>query len=160
MNWNKWIRQTHRWLSIAFTVAVIVNGVAVARGRYSSRMGLLAVFVLAIPTGEDHRESDDLRSGEPALSEVEGDLVFSVCNEMTLPTVVKAPKSPWHEDNLVLFVGPSLRRVNISLSVIPTGGDHRESDDLRSGGTLCLVFRAAGRLCPAVELPYSSLNRA
>ena len=48
MNWNKWIRQTHRWLSIAFTVAVIVNGVAVARGRYSSRMGLLAVFVLAL----------------------------------------------------------------------------------------------------------------
>ena len=39
MNWNKWIRQTHRWLSIAFTVAVIVNGLAVARGRYSSRMG-------------------------------------------------------------------------------------------------------------------------
>src|SRR5208282_3074615 len=25
MNWNKWVRQTHRWLSIAFTVAVIVN---------------------------------------------------------------------------------------------------------------------------------------
>lgn len=24
MNWNKWIRQTHRWVSIAFTVAVIV----------------------------------------------------------------------------------------------------------------------------------------
>ena len=48
LNWNKWIRQTHRWLSIAFTVAVIVNGVAVARGRYSSRMGLLAVFVLAL----------------------------------------------------------------------------------------------------------------
>ena len=25
MNWNKWIRQTHRWLSIVFTVLVIVN---------------------------------------------------------------------------------------------------------------------------------------
>ena len=48
LNWNKWIRQTHRWLSIAFTVAVIFNGVAVARGRYSSRLGLLAVFVLAL----------------------------------------------------------------------------------------------------------------
>lgn len=24
MNGNKWIRQTHRWLSIVFTVAVIV----------------------------------------------------------------------------------------------------------------------------------------
>lgn len=24
MKWNKWIRQFHRWLSIAFTVAVVV----------------------------------------------------------------------------------------------------------------------------------------
>ena len=48
MRWNKWVRQTHRWLSIAFTVAVIVNGVAVARGRYSPGMGLSAVFVLAL----------------------------------------------------------------------------------------------------------------
>ena len=48
MNWNKWIRQTHCWLSIAFTVAVIVNAVAVVQGRYTSRLGLLAVFVLAL----------------------------------------------------------------------------------------------------------------
>jgi hypothetical protein len=32
-----------------------------------------------IPTRADHREGDDLRSGEPALSEVEGDLVLNVC---------------------------------------------------------------------------------
>ena len=32
MNWNNWIRQTHRWLSIAFTVTVIANFVALARG--------------------------------------------------------------------------------------------------------------------------------
>ncbi len=32
MNWNTWIRQTHRWLSIAFTVTVIANFVAMARG--------------------------------------------------------------------------------------------------------------------------------
>ena len=25
MKWNKWIRQTHRWLSVAFTVTVIAN---------------------------------------------------------------------------------------------------------------------------------------
>lgn len=25
MNWNRGIRQTHRWLSIVFTVAVLVN---------------------------------------------------------------------------------------------------------------------------------------
>ncbi|MGC2496930.1 MAG: hypothetical protein WA374_04270 [Acidobacteriaceae bacterium] len=48
MNWNKWIRQTHRWLSIAFTVAVIVNGVAVLQGRYTSKLGLVAVFPLAL----------------------------------------------------------------------------------------------------------------
>jgi hypothetical protein len=32
MRWNEWIRQTHRWLSIAFTVTVIANFVALARG--------------------------------------------------------------------------------------------------------------------------------
>ena len=48
MNWNKWIRQTHRWLSMAFTAAVIVNIVAVAQKRYTNRLGLLAVFPLAL----------------------------------------------------------------------------------------------------------------
>ena len=33
LNWNKWVRQTHRWLSIAFTVTVIANFVALARGN-------------------------------------------------------------------------------------------------------------------------------
>ncbi len=33
LNWNSWIRQTHRWLSIAFTVTVIANFVALAQGR-------------------------------------------------------------------------------------------------------------------------------
>jgi hypothetical protein len=47
LHWNKWVRQTHRWLSMAFTVAVIVNIVAVQQGRYTSRVGLLAVFPLA-----------------------------------------------------------------------------------------------------------------
>jgi len=48
LNWNKWVRQTHRWLSIAFIVAVIVNTIAVVQGKYSSRLGLLAVFPLAL----------------------------------------------------------------------------------------------------------------
>ena len=48
MNWNKWVRQTHRWLSIAFTLAVVVNGIAVAQKKYTARLGLLAVFVLAL----------------------------------------------------------------------------------------------------------------
>ena len=32
MNWNNWIRQTHRWVAIAFTATVIANFVAMARG--------------------------------------------------------------------------------------------------------------------------------
>ncbi len=32
MEWNKWMRQIHRWLSIAFTVTVIANFVVLARG--------------------------------------------------------------------------------------------------------------------------------
>jgi hypothetical protein len=31
MNWSYWIRQTHRWLSIVFTVTVIANFVAIAQ---------------------------------------------------------------------------------------------------------------------------------
>ncbi len=48
MNWNRWVRQTHRWLSIAFTVAVIVNIVAVAQKKYTASLGLLAVLPLAL----------------------------------------------------------------------------------------------------------------
>lgn len=48
MNWNKWFRQTHRWLSIVFTVAVIINLIAVVRGRYAAWVGLLAVFPLTL----------------------------------------------------------------------------------------------------------------
>ena len=33
MNWNKSIRQGHRWLSIAFTATVIANFVAMALGE-------------------------------------------------------------------------------------------------------------------------------
>jgi len=47
LNWNKWFRQTHRWLSIAFTVAVIVNIVAIVARRYANWVGLLAVAPLA-----------------------------------------------------------------------------------------------------------------
>ena len=32
MDWNKWVRQIHRWLSIAFTVTVIANFIAMAQG--------------------------------------------------------------------------------------------------------------------------------
>jgi cellulose synthase/poly-beta-1,6-N-acetylglucosamine synthase-like glycosyltransferase len=33
LNWNTWIRQSHRWLSIAFTLTVIANFVAMSVGQ-------------------------------------------------------------------------------------------------------------------------------
>jgi len=33
LDWNKWIRQIHRWLSIIFTLTVIANFVAMALGE-------------------------------------------------------------------------------------------------------------------------------
>lgn len=30
MSWNRWIRQSHRWVSIAFTATVLANIVAMA----------------------------------------------------------------------------------------------------------------------------------
>jgi len=51
MNWNKWMRLSHRWLSVAFTVAVLVNLVAVLQGKYTARLGLMAVATLALQFG-------------------------------------------------------------------------------------------------------------
>jgi hypothetical protein len=48
LNWNTWVRQTHRWLSIAFTVAVIVNFVALAREKQAVWVGFLALVPLAL----------------------------------------------------------------------------------------------------------------
>jgi heme A synthase len=48
MKWAKWMRQSHRWLSIVFTMAIIVNGVTVVQGKYSNKLGLSAVGILAL----------------------------------------------------------------------------------------------------------------
>jgi heme A synthase len=48
LNWNTWVRQVHRWLSIAFTVAVIVNIVALAREAQAVWVGLLALLPLVL----------------------------------------------------------------------------------------------------------------
>jgi membrane protein CcdC involved in cytochrome C biogenesis len=48
MNWNKLIRQVHRWLSIAFTVAVVVNVVAMMQEKQAVWVGLLALFPLIL----------------------------------------------------------------------------------------------------------------
>lgn len=48
-----WIRQVHRWLSIAFTVAVIVNVVALVQEAQAVWAGLLALvpLILLLLTG-------------------------------------------------------------------------------------------------------------
>ena len=53
MNWtkgNEWIRQTHRWVSIVFTVAVILNFVVMGLGQevYPAWLGLLTLIPLAL----------------------------------------------------------------------------------------------------------------
>ena len=51
MNWNKWVRQIHRWLAIAFTVAVIVTFVALAQEKpvvWVSYVPLLPLALLQI----------------------------------------------------------------------------------------------------------------
>jgi ABC-type polysaccharide/polyol phosphate export permease len=49
LNWNKWLRQIHRWLSIAFTVAVIVNIIALRGGKEPAFwVYLLALLPLAL----------------------------------------------------------------------------------------------------------------
>jgi hypothetical protein len=48
LNWNTSLRQIHRWLSIAFTVAVIVNVVAMVQEKQAVWVGLLALFPLVL----------------------------------------------------------------------------------------------------------------
>ena len=54
MNGNKWIRQTHRWLSIAFTVTVVANFAAIAQAHggtppaWVTYAPLLPLFLLLI----------------------------------------------------------------------------------------------------------------
>jgi PepSY-associated TM helix. len=45
MNWNALIRRVHRWLSIAFTLAVVVNLLAMGKDP-SLWIGLLALVPL------------------------------------------------------------------------------------------------------------------
>jgi hypothetical protein len=48
MNWNKWVRQIHRWLSIAFTAGVIVYSVAMTKGEPPAWLGLFALLPLIV----------------------------------------------------------------------------------------------------------------
>jgi hypothetical protein len=49
MSWSKWVRQTHRWLSIAFTLTVIANFAAMTQGPpppWVTYSPLLPLFLL------------------------------------------------------------------------------------------------------------------
>lgn len=46
MNWNKRLRQIHRWLSLTFTVAVIANFVVMGQGKLAQWVGVLTLFPL------------------------------------------------------------------------------------------------------------------
>lgn len=48
MNWIKWIRQIHRWLSLVFTAAIVINLVAILEKKYTASLGLVAVAPLAL----------------------------------------------------------------------------------------------------------------
>jgi len=48
LNWNTWLRQIHRWLSIAFSVAVIINIVAWRKEEPAVWVGLLALLPLVL----------------------------------------------------------------------------------------------------------------
>ncbi|MBX5190714.1 hypothetical protein HJB86_17590 [Rhizobium sp. NZLR3b] len=48
MKWNNWLRQIHRWLSVAFTMAVILNIVAMVQEKSIVWVGLLALLPLGL----------------------------------------------------------------------------------------------------------------
>jgi cellulose synthase/poly-beta-1,6-N-acetylglucosamine synthase-like glycosyltransferase len=73
MSWSKWVRQTHRWLSIAFTLTVIANFAAMTQGppppwvTYSPLLPLFlllfsGLYLFALPyiakrrSGADHNQ--------------------------------------------------------------------------------------------------------
>jgi hypothetical protein len=90
-----------------------------------------------IPIETDHRGSGNLRSGEPALSEVEGDLLWlrhtGLCE--------RPEEEAWS-----------------SFRHYATGCEGRV--EIESEWTARKRERAAGKLCAAVELPHSSQKRA
>lgn len=46
LDWNAWIRRVHRWLSLAFTLAVILNLAAMFSRQPAAWVGFLALAPL------------------------------------------------------------------------------------------------------------------
>ena len=74
MEWNKWVRQIHRWLSIAFTVAVIVTFVVLQQEKPPVWMSYLALpplflllftglYLFVLPYGTRWRSRRDCNGG-------------------------------------------------------------------------------------------------
>ena len=53
MNWNKWVRQFHRWVSLAFTITVVAVFASMALGQSAEWVYYLPLIPLALllPTG-------------------------------------------------------------------------------------------------------------
>ena len=50
MIWNKWVRQIHRWLSVAFTVSVIVTFIALSLEKPVVWVSYVPLLPLALLT--------------------------------------------------------------------------------------------------------------
>jgi hypothetical protein len=72
MNWSRWIRQSHRWISIVFTLTVVANFVAMASGpppawvTYSPLLPLAlllfsGLYLFALPYVARRRGGDTTR---------------------------------------------------------------------------------------------------
>ena len=48
MNWNKWIRQFHRWVAMAFTVTVIATFIALAQEKPMVWVSYVPLLPLAL----------------------------------------------------------------------------------------------------------------
>jgi hypothetical protein len=48
MNWNKWVRQIHRWLSVVFVVTVIITFIALAQAKPIVWVSYVPLFPLAL----------------------------------------------------------------------------------------------------------------
>ena len=46
MNWNKWVRQVHRWLAVTFALAVIANFAVLGREQIALWVGALTLVPL------------------------------------------------------------------------------------------------------------------
>jgi cellulose synthase/poly-beta-1,6-N-acetylglucosamine synthase-like glycosyltransferase len=48
LNWNDWVRQLHRWLSIAFATLVVANILVMGRGDIALWVGGLTLLPLGL----------------------------------------------------------------------------------------------------------------